>query len=142
MTHNVSWKRLSDYELAIRIVSPFLPKMDTNKSTDSVSAQLPYEPPSELRASRFIRNGPLPLQGCEGYAKRWGPHPKRCPRTTTTTTSTTTTTNNNSTTTTTTTTPSLERFLREHVCSASGRCVGKFHEPYHLEEGEVVIRFH
>ena len=28
------------------------------------------------------------------------------------------------------------------MCSASGRCVGKFHEPYHLEEGEVVIRFH
>ena len=25
--------------------------------------------------------------------------------------------------------------------SASGRCVGKFHEPYHLEEREVVTRF-
>ena len=38
------------------------------------------EPPSELRATRFIRNGPLTLQGCERHAKRWGPHPKRCPR--------------------------------------------------------------
>ena len=64
-----------------------------------------------------------------------GPPPKRCPRTTITTTTTSTTT------TTTTTAPSLERFLREHVCSASGRCVGKFHEPYHLEEGEVATRF-
>ena len=39
-----------------------------------------YEPPSELRTIRFIRNGPLTLQGCERHAKRWGPHPKRCPR--------------------------------------------------------------
>ena len=38
------------------------------------------EPPSELRTIRFIRNGPLTLQGCERHAKRWGPHPKRCPR--------------------------------------------------------------
>ena len=39
-----------------------------------------YEPPSELRTIRFIRNGPLTLQGCERHAKPWGPHPKRCPR--------------------------------------------------------------
>ena len=26
-------------------------------------------------------------------------------------------------------------------CSVSGRCVGKFHKPYHLEEAEVVTRF-
>ena len=45
----------------------------------SICVYILKEPPSELRASRFIRNGPLTPKGCGGHEKRWGPHPERCP---------------------------------------------------------------
>ena len=53
-------------------------KKDASKSTLSFESMYP---PSELRASRFIGNGPLTPKGCGGHEKPWGPHPERCPNT-------------------------------------------------------------
>ena len=53
-------------------------KKDASKSTLSFESMYP---PSELRVSRFIGNGPLTPKGCGGHEKPWGPHPERCPNT-------------------------------------------------------------